>query len=61
MREPYAAVLATAADGRPSTGVSHSLTNSPCEFRYGSPGRLHRRLRYDREQGQGWSWQRLQP
>ncbi|MEV7426395.1 pyridoxine 5'-phosphate oxidase C-terminal domain-containing protein [Streptomyces sp. NPDC091212] len=34
------------------------------EFWYGSPDRLHRRLRYDRTDATErtrWTWQRLQP
>lgn len=46
---------------RPARWTGYRLVSESTEFWYGSPDRLHRRLRYDREQGVDWSWQRLQP
>ncbi|TKA01408.1 pyridoxamine 5'-phosphate oxidase [Actinacidiphila oryziradicis] len=45
---------------RPEEWTGYRLVPENLEFWYGSPDRLHRRLRYDRE-AIGWAWQRLQP
>ncbi|MFF4135418.1 pyridoxine 5'-phosphate oxidase C-terminal domain-containing protein [Streptomyces mirabilis] len=46
---------------RPAGWTGYRLVPESTEFLYASPDRLHRRLRYDRDQGHDWSWQRLQP
>lgn len=47
---------------RPATWTGYRLVPHGVEFWYGSPDRLHRRLRYDRASDTGaWSHQRLQP
>lgn len=62
-----AADLLDDADGvdgirRPDDWTGYRLLPESLEFWYGSPDRLHRRLRYDRpDAGAAWSWQRLQP
>ncbi|MFD8003518.1 pyridoxal 5'-phosphate synthase [Streptomyces mirabilis] len=62
LRERARALLAgTEPAPRPVGWTGYRLVPKSTEFWYGSPDRLHRRLRYDREQGQDWSWQRLQP
>ncbi|MFC0108426.1 phenazine biosynthesis FMN-dependent oxidase PhzG [Kibdelosporangium aridum] len=45
---------------RPSAWLGYELVPSIVEFWQGSPDRLHRRLRYDRN-GNGWTSRRLQP
>jgi dihydrophenazinedicarboxylate synthase len=45
---------------RPTAWVGYLLIPSTVEFWHGSPDRLHRRLRYDRN-GEGWKSGRLQP
>ncbi|WP_260479055.1 phenazine biosynthesis FMN-dependent oxidase PhzG [Kibdelosporangium aridum] len=45
---------------RPSAWLGYELVPSTVEFWQGSPDRLHRRLRYDRN-GNGWTSRRLQP
>ncbi|MEV7090778.1 pyridoxal 5'-phosphate synthase [Streptomyces sp. NPDC093085] len=65
LRERAAALLAeeeTGGIGRPAEWTGYRLVPESMEFWYGSPDRLHRRLRYDRAGIAGaWSWQRLQP
>jgi pyridoxamine-phosphate oxidase len=46
---------------RPADWTGYRLLPESLEFWYGSPDRLHRRLRYDLANGADWSWQRLQP
>lgn len=46
---------------RPADWTGYRLLPESLEFWYGSPDRLHRRLRYDRANGADWSWQPLQP
>jgi dihydrophenazinedicarboxylate synthase len=47
---------------RPDDWTGYRLVPEAVEFWYGSPDRLHRRLRYDREAGTApWTHQRLQP
>ncbi|MEU6114169.1 phenazine biosynthesis FMN-dependent oxidase PhzG [Streptomyces sp. NPDC047117] len=46
---------------RPEGWVGYRLVPESIEFWYGSPDRLHRRLRYDRAPDESWSWERLQP
>jgi pyridoxamine 5'-phosphate oxidase len=45
---------------RPEEWTGYVLWPESVEFWYGSPDRLHRRLRYERD-GDGWRHQRLQP
>jgi pyridoxamine 5'-phosphate oxidase len=62
LRERARALLAgTEPVPRPVGWTGYRLVPESTEFWYGSPDRLHRRLRYDREQGQDWFWLRLQP
>lgn len=61
-----AGAKALAADGgpvpRPDEWTGYRLVPQAIEFWYGSPDRLHRRLRYDRgAETSGWAHQRLQP
>ncbi len=47
---------------RPAEWTGYRLVPENIEFWYGSPDRLHRRLRYDRSQATApWTHQRLQP
>ena len=46
---------------RPADWTGYRLLPESLEFWYGSPDRLHRRLRYDLTNGADWAWQRLQP
>ncbi|MFD5141922.1 phenazine biosynthesis FMN-dependent oxidase PhzG [Streptomyces sp. NPDC058401] len=48
---------------RPAEWTGYRLVPDSIEFWYGSPDRLHRRLRYDRtaQDSDGWTNQRLQP
>ncbi len=47
---------------RPDTWCGYRLTPTTIEFWQGSPDRLHRRLRYDRDGSDGtWTSERLQP
>ncbi|KIF73246.1 phenazine biosynthesis protein [Streptomyces sp. 150FB] len=48
---------------RPEDWTGYRLLPLSLEFWYGSPDRLHRRLRYDRTDATNstWTWQRLQP
>jgi pyridoxamine 5'-phosphate oxidase len=48
---------------RPADWTGYRLLPENIEFWYGSPDRLHRRLRYDRAAPDAaeWTWQRLQP
>ncbi|QSB04866.1 phenazine biosynthesis FMN-dependent oxidase PhzG [Natronoglycomyces albus] len=48
---------------RPETWVAYRLVPHSVEFWYGSPDRMHRRLRFNRptDQTREWNWQRLQP
>ncbi|MFE2569252.1 pyridoxine 5'-phosphate oxidase C-terminal domain-containing protein [Streptomyces mirabilis] len=56
-----ALLAATEPVPRPAGWTGYRLVPERTEFWYGSSDRLHRRLRYDREQGLDWSWQRLRP
>ncbi|MFI6083001.1 pyridoxine 5'-phosphate oxidase C-terminal domain-containing protein [Streptomyces sp. NPDC051217] len=52
----------TDAIRRPDDWTGYRLLPESLKFWYGSPDRLHRRLRYDRTDAlAAWSWQRLQP
>ncbi|RFU82498.1 pyridoxamine 5'-phosphate oxidase [Streptomyces triticagri] len=56
------AVTAGAGIARPADWTGYRLVPRCVEFWYGSPDRMHRRLRYDRTDEAGtWSHQRLQP
>lgn len=57
------ALLATDEDvPRPAEWTGYRLLPTAVEFWYGSPDRLHRRLRYDRpDPGAAWTHERLQP
>ncbi|WP_079065568.1 pyridoxine 5'-phosphate oxidase C-terminal domain-containing protein [Streptomyces olivochromogenes] len=62
MRERARALLAgNEPPPRPAGWTGNRLVPESTEFWYGSPDRVHRRLRHDREQGQDGSWQRLRP
>ncbi|RDV44991.1 pyridoxamine 5'-phosphate oxidase [Leifsonia sp. ku-ls] len=47
--------------GRPEHWSGYRVVPEVVEFWHGSPDRLHRRLRYERDAGGGWSVVRLQP
>lgn len=53
-------LAAEGAIGRPEHWHGYRVVPSVVEFWHGSPDRLHRRLRYERD-GDGWSVERLQP
>lgn len=46
---------------RPAEWVGYRLVPEVVEFWYGSPDRLHRRLRYESTQSAAWTHERLQP
>jgi pyridoxamine 5'-phosphate oxidase len=49
------------AIARPADWWGYLLVPQRIEFWYGSPDRLHQRLHYERDEGGGWTWARLQP
>jgi pyridoxamine 5'-phosphate oxidase len=59
----HALATSDAPVDRPADWTGYRLLPETLEFWYGSPDRLHRRLRYDRPgpDAPTWSWQRLQP
>ncbi|WP_276206837.1 pyridoxine 5'-phosphate oxidase C-terminal domain-containing protein, partial [Streptomyces niveiscabiei] len=64
LRAEARSLVAAGADvPRPAEWTGYRLVPTAVEFWYGSPDRLHRRLRYDRPgTGTGtWTHERLQP
>ncbi|WP_075731354.1 phenazine biosynthesis FMN-dependent oxidase PhzG [Streptomyces acidiscabies] len=60
--EAKSLVAADADVARPAEWTGYRLVPTAIEFWYGSPDRLHRRLRYDRPGTDGtWTHERLQP
>lgn len=62
LRERVASLLASGPLARPADWTGYRLVPTGVEFWCGSPDRLHRRLRYERDaEGGPWSARRLQP